>query len=126
MYKPLTFIASVFFFLFNSVAFAQDDLQVYEAKASKKDAKIVTVISIDGKSQKVHVLPDYVHHVLRVSCLKDTIAITDYWGVPADVRVLGNRFVQIIMRLEAVPVLDLVICCFYVYDIISFVNQCIF
>ena len=95
MYKPLTFIVSLVFTLLAYTTFAQDDLQIDEAKASKKDTKTINILSLDGKYQKMHIMPDYVHHVLKISCLKDTITIEDYWGVPAEVHILGKHFVQI-------------------------------
>jgi hypothetical protein len=95
MYKPLILAVFSACFLICNISFAQDDLKVYEAKASKKDTKTVEILSVDGKSQRVHIMPDYVHRVLKISCLKDTIAIEDYWGVPPEVHVLGSRFVQV-------------------------------
>ncbi|MEO6851147.1 MAG: hypothetical protein ABI203_06125, partial [Mucilaginibacter sp.] len=42
-----------------------------------------------------HITPDYPNHVLRMSCLKDTISITDYWDVPPEIVVLNNHFIKI-------------------------------
>ena len=52
-------------------------------------------MSIDGKGTIVKVIPDYVNSVLRMSCLKDTISIPNFWGVPPKIEQLDKKFVKI-------------------------------
>jgi len=78
-----------------SVVKAQDFLTNALKKDSKRDTKSYIIQSLDGKSQKVHIMPDYENNVLRISCLKDTISINDYWGVPAEVHVMNKNFLSI-------------------------------
>jgi len=102
MYKPLTLAAFVAFILFYTHSFAQDQdiLAISKAKASKKDTKTIKIISLDGKKRELHFMPDYANHELNISCLKDTISIDDFWGVPAEIHVLDNRFVQVIYEVR--------------------------
>ena len=88
-------IAIFFLTAFNSKTLAQDPLTAALIKDSKKDTKIFTLNSLDGKKQKVHIMPDYTNHVLKISCLKDTISVNDYWGVPADLNILNKNFLSI-------------------------------
>jgi hypothetical protein len=72
--------------------FARDKLTT---TATKTDAKIYTLQALDGKEVKVKILADYTHHALIISCLKDSINIADYWGVPPAATFLGKNFLQI-------------------------------
>lgn len=85
----------IILFAFSSKGFAQDFLTNALKKDSKRDTKSYIIQSLDGKSQKVHIMPDYANHVLRISCLKDTISINDYWGVPADLHIINKDFLSI-------------------------------
>lgn len=100
MFKPLTLTAFIAFMLFYNISFAQDILAIGEAKATKRDTKTINIISLDGKNRKVQIMPDYSKHVFNISCLKDTISINDFWGVPVEIHVLDNRFVQIIYEVR--------------------------
>lgn len=66
-----------------------------EDSDSRKDTQICAIKSLDGSDQKVHVMPNYFNHLLKISCLKDTITIHDYWGVPAEVTGLNKNFIKI-------------------------------
>lgn len=88
-------IACLTFGLFKNAVIAQDVLKMAEDKDSKKDTKILNIQSIDGKNQKVRIVPYYVNHVLRMSCSNDTININDYWDVPPEIRVLNKNFIEI-------------------------------
>jgi len=94
MNKVLIITACLLLVVFKS-AFAQDQLKIAEDRDSKKDAQICAIKSFDGSDQKVHVMPDYFNRLLKISCLKDTITIFDYWGVPAEVTVLNKNFIKI-------------------------------
>jgi hypothetical protein len=76
-------------------AFAQDPVKMAEDSDSRKDTQICTIKALDGSDQKVHVMPNYFNHLLKISCLKDTITIHDYWGVPAEVTFLNKNFIKI-------------------------------
>jgi hypothetical protein len=92
-YRPI--LPFLFFFTLTLTAFAQDFLKMAEEKDSKRDSKSCNILSIDGKSQKVKIMPDYVHRVLKISCLRDTININDYWGVPPEINILNKNFIAI-------------------------------
>ncbi|MBB3056809.1 hypothetical protein [Mucilaginibacter gotjawali] len=81
--------------LFRLTANAQDFVKTKEDNDSKKDAKKFTLRSMDGKVQQVHLVPDYFRHILRISCLKDTITDYDFWGVPVETRILNKQFLEI-------------------------------
>jgi len=89
------FTAIIFLAAFSSKVFAQDFLAGAEKKASVKDTHAYILNSLDGRNQKVHIMPDYTNHILKISCLKDTISINDYWGVPADIHILNKNFLSI-------------------------------
>jgi len=95
MTRPITLIFSITFILFRNISIAQDDLKILEAKASRKDTKILTIQSLDGGKQKVKIIPDYVNRVLKINCLTDTIKIEDFWGVTPEIDILGGKFIQI-------------------------------
>jgi hypothetical protein len=88
-------ITLIFLSAFNIKALAQDPLTDALIIDSKKDTKTYIIKSLDGKTQKVNIMPDYTNHVLKISCLKDTISINDYWGVPADLHILNKNFLSI-------------------------------
>lgn len=95
MNKPVTLITCLIATLFMHNAAAQDELAIAEAKATKKDTKTFNILSIDGKSKKVKITPDYVKKELRVTFLKDSISIVDFWGVPPEISILNKKFIQI-------------------------------
>ncbi|MEO3407112.1 hypothetical protein AAFN85_24560 [Mucilaginibacter sp. CAU 1740] len=76
-------------------ASAQNTAKTEEEQWSKKDTKTYNIISIDGKNQKVTIIPDYGNHVLKITSLKETISISDYWGVPPETRLLNKNFIEI-------------------------------
>jgi len=81
-------------FLSLSKVFAQDNLNI-ALKKSKRDTKTYIIKALDGEIQRVCVLPDYQNHVLTVICVKDTIRIDNYWGIPPVSSVLNKTFVKI-------------------------------
>ena len=93
MNKSVTLIACCFFLLLRNLAFAQNTAKTAEDKESKKDEKTFIIESLDGKNQTIHIVPDYFHHRLRISCLKDTIADYDFCGVPVAARILNKEFI---------------------------------
>jgi len=74
---------------------AQDELTEALKKDSKKDTKVYALRSLEGKNVAIHIMPHYDEHVLKISCLTDTITNNDYWGVPVDVTYLSRSFLQI-------------------------------
>jgi len=66
-----------------------------EEDDAKRDTKIINILSIDGKSRQVKIIPDYANHVLKMICLKDIITIDDFWGVPPEITLLNKSFVEI-------------------------------
>jgi hypothetical protein len=95
MTRPITLILAFIFIVFRNISVAQDDLKILEAKASIKDTKTYIVQSLDGKQQKVKIIPDYVNRVLKMGCLTDTIKIEDFWGVTPQIDILGGKFIEI-------------------------------
>ena len=93
--------AIIFLTAFSSKAFAQDFLTDAEKKASKRDTKTFSLNSLDGKKQKVHIMPDYPNHVLRISCLKATISINEFWGVPAEMHLMNKKFLKIVYEVRS-------------------------
>lgn len=95
MHKLTCLITCLIVTLFASSAIAQDELRTAEAKDTKRDTKTFNVTSLNGKAIKVRVIPDYVNRVLRMTCLKDTVSIPDFWGVPPDIEMLNKKFIRI-------------------------------
>ena len=95
MYKPITLITCFVLSMLINVVLAQEQVKTVQDEYSKRDTKTYDIKSLDGQNQKVHIMPDYPKHILRMSCLKDTISITDYWGVPVDIHVLNNNFIEL-------------------------------
>jgi len=85
----------IFLAAFSSKAFAQDFLTDALKKDSKRDSKTYIIKSLDGKSQRLYIIPDYSNHVLKIGCLKDTIYVNDYWDVPPKIHVLNKNFLSI-------------------------------
>jgi hypothetical protein len=79
---------------FINAASAQGDLKANELKATKSHTTF-NVLSLDGKYRIIKIIPDYVNHVLTITCLHDTIRINDYWGVPPDIHLLNRNFIEI-------------------------------
>ncbi len=46
-------------------------------------------------TNKVKVIADYQNHVLLIKSSKDSIKITDFWGVPPQIRMLSRKFLEI-------------------------------
>jgi len=91
----VAFFTALFFTLTYNHVFAQDVLKDGEMKATKRDTKNYNLVSIDGKHQKVTIIPGYKKHELKVTCLKDNITIPDFWGVPPETRLLNKSFIEI-------------------------------
>ena len=93
MTRPITLIFFIIFF--GNIVFAQDKLTEALARDSKRDTKAYFIRSLEGQKSKVIVMPDYVNHVLRIYCLKDTVRVDGYWDVPPKVNLLGNNFIKV-------------------------------
>jgi hypothetical protein len=91
--KPIIFIF-LLIISFNKVL-AQDPIKIAEDKDSKRDTKTYHIKSMDGINSKIHFMPNYWEHILKISCLKDTITCNDFWGAPIEIRVLKKYFIQI-------------------------------
>lgn len=95
MLKWINLIAFFILIMFRNIAIAQDQLKIAEDEDSKRDTKVYNITSLDGKKEQIHIMPDYPNHILRISCLKDTISIYDYWDVPPEISVLNKNFIEV-------------------------------
>jgi hypothetical protein len=95
MNKWILVFVCLFFILSKSNLIAQNNFKKGLDEYSKRDTKTYDINSFQGKDIKVHIMPDYEHDVLKISCLRDTISIFDYWGVPADVSILNKNFIMV-------------------------------
>jgi hypothetical protein len=95
MNKSFTLFSFLIFILLIGSASAQDALKNAEANDTKRDTKTFKIVSVDGKNRKVTIIPDYLHHVLKIGCLTDTINIDNFWGVPPEVHLLNKSFIEI-------------------------------
>jgi hypothetical protein len=96
MYKfIIALLAALFFLIKLNTVSAQDILKDDEIKATKRDTKTYNIISIDGKDHKVTIIPDYENHVLKITYLKETISVQDFWGNPPEIRLLNKNFIRI-------------------------------
>lgn len=80
---------------------AQDKLKQDDDEASRRDSRVYIIYSLEGKKCAVRTLPHYPLEVLKICYQKDTIIIGDYWGVPADIKVLGKTFLEIDYAIRA-------------------------
>lgn len=95
MSKSIIIIANLISIFFINNLRAQDNLRNAEAKDTKRDTKILTIMSLNGKIERVKITPDYENSMLRMTCLKDTISIPDFWGVPPEIHLLNKSFIEI-------------------------------
>lgn len=89
-----TLIMLLVFTLSFSCVLAQNKLTT-EDDYTKRDTKIINILSIDGKKQQVKIIPDYANHMLKMICMKDIITIDDFWGVPPEIKLLNKSFIEI-------------------------------
>jgi hypothetical protein len=94
MSKRLLLVLCILFII-KTMSFAQDELLENRIIHTKKDTKTFNIQSLEGKILKVKVLPDYVHNILYVLYLTDTIRIFDYWDVPPQTSYLSKQFFKI-------------------------------
>jgi hypothetical protein len=88
-------VSCVFCLLMAVRVVAQDVLKEMDDKNSVKDTKIYTMLSLEGKKSVIHIMPNYYRRMLKISYLKDTITIDDYWGVTVEPKCLDKNFLQI-------------------------------
>ena len=78
------------------MCFAQDVLLENRILQAKKDTKTYSIQSLEGKTVRVKVLPDYPNNILCVIYLKDTVKVFDFWGVfPETISCLSKQFLRI-------------------------------
>lgn len=51
--------------------------------------------STDGKTDSIHLIPDYVNNRLEISCLKDKKYIDDFTGIKEKVDILDGKFLKL-------------------------------
>ncbi|WDF80103.1 hypothetical protein PQ469_08805 [Mucilaginibacter sp. KACC 22773] len=95
MSKRFLLILPLILFISKSVLLAQDELLENRIVQSKKDTRTFNIQSLEGKIVRVKVLPDYVHNILCVIYLKDTVKVFDYWDVVPKTSYLSKRFIKI-------------------------------
>jgi len=95
MNKRFLLVLSIIFIASKSLLFAQDELLENRIVQTKKDAKTYTVQSLEGKTARVKLLPDYVHNILCVIYLTDTVKVFDYWDVRPKTSYLSKQFLKI-------------------------------
>jgi hypothetical protein len=88
-------ILSLILFISKNISFAQDELLENRIVQTKKDTKMFNIQSLEGKTLKVKVLPDYVHDILYVIYLTDTVKVFDYWDVSPKISYLSRQFLKI-------------------------------
>ena len=77
------------------MCFAQDELLENRKVQTKKDTKIFNIQSLEGKALRVKVLPDYVHNILCIIYLTDTLKVFDYWDMRPETSYLSKQFLKI-------------------------------
>jgi hypothetical protein len=95
MSKRFLLALSIIIFISKSTLFAQDELLENRIVQTKKDTKTYTIQSLEGKTVRVKILPDYVHNILCVAYLTDTIKVFDYWDVTPETSYLSKQFLKI-------------------------------
>jgi len=95
MYNRIAIVFCLIFSVTNNKSFAQDKLSEALIGDSKYDTRAYQIQSLDGKNQTVHIMPIYEKHVLKISCLNDTLIDDDFWDVPPITEVLNKNFIEI-------------------------------
>ena len=95
MSKHFLLVFVILSFNLKSLLFAQDELLENRIVQTKKGTRIFDLQSLEGRTVRVKVLPDYVHDILCVIYLKDTVKVFDYWDVPPEVSHLSKQFLKI-------------------------------
>jgi hypothetical protein len=95
MSKRFLLVLSLILFISKSVSFAQDELLDNRIVQTKKDTRTFNIQSLEGKTLKVKVLPDYVHNILCIIYLTDTLKVFDYWDVFPQTSHLSEQFLKI-------------------------------
>jgi len=95
MSKRFLLVLSFILFISKSMSFAQDELLENRIVQTKKDTKTFNIQSLESKTVKVKVLPDYEHHILCIIYLTDTLKVFDFWGVPPQQYHLSKQFLKI-------------------------------
>jgi hypothetical protein len=93
----MRFVLILFLFLFisKSVLFAQDELLENRIVQTKKDTRTFNIQSLEGRTVRIKILPDYVHNILCVIYLTDTVKVFDYWDVSPKTSYLSKQFLKI-------------------------------
>jgi hypothetical protein len=95
MSKRFLLILSFILLVSKSVLFAQDELLENRIAQTKKDTRTFNLQSLEGRTLRVKVLPDYVHNILCIIYLKDTVKVFDYWDVFPKTSYLSKQFLKI-------------------------------
>jgi hypothetical protein len=95
MSKRFLLILSVVLFISKSTLFAQDELLHNRIVQTKKDTRTYNIQSLEGRTVRVKVLPDYIRNILCVIYLKDTVKVFGYWDVVPKTSYLSKRFIKI-------------------------------
>jgi len=95
MSKHFLLVFVILSFSSKSLLFAQDELLENRIVQTKKDTRSFNLQSLEGRTVRVKVLPDYVNHILCVIYLKDTVKVFDYWGMPPETSYLSKQFLKI-------------------------------
>ena len=95
MSKRFLLFLSIILFISKSMSFAQDELLENRIAQTKNDTKTFNIQSLEGKTIRVKIVPDYVHNILCVIYLKDTVKVFDYWDVFPKTSYLSKQFLKI-------------------------------
>ena len=95
MSKRFILVLSLILFISKGVLFAQDELLENRKVQTKKDTKTFNIQSLEGRTVRVKVLPDYVHNILCLIYLTDTVKVFDYWDVYPQTSYLSKQFLKI-------------------------------
>ena len=93
------------FIIFRSVKFPKPVIAVLmilslcildeAADAQKPKRDIYTIMSLDGKPQKIYVEDDYVNNIIRIKCLNDSLYIDDTYQLEGIPVVLDKNFLEL-------------------------------
>lgn len=62
---------------------------------NKADVEFYNIQSIDGTTQRICIEPNYVDNQLIISCLNDTIKVSNFTGFNERINILNNNFLEI-------------------------------
>lgn len=64
-------------------------------------AQVFNVKSLDEANEQVHIVPDYLKNTLIITCLTDTIRVSEFVGIKGEISVLNGQILKVVYKLRS-------------------------